>query len=184
MLQSDGNLVLYTAANAAVWNTRTDGRGASFLQMQDDGNLVLYTAAAQPTWFTAQYTAQKSPAERAVEYAKLQVGKPYVWGGAEGGEATFDCSGLTKAAYAKVGVELPRVANDQYDAGPHPKRGELLPGDLVFFASDLTNSRTIHHVGIYVGGGKMINAPYTGAKIRYDPIDTPDYFGATRPSAG
>ncbi|MBO8203378.1 bifunctional lytic transglycosylase/C40 family peptidase [Streptomyces smyrnaeus] len=121
----------------------------------------------------------------AIAFAQSKLGTPYLWGGngtpEQGGR--FDCSGLTKAAFAKVGVTLPRVANDQYDTGPHPKRSELLPGDLVFFAHDLTNSRTIHHVGIYVGGGKMINAPYTGAKIRYDPIDTPDYFGATRPSA-
>ncbi|MFI7246268.1 NlpC/P60 family protein [Streptomyces qinglanensis] len=134
-------------------------------------------------------TGRLSPTKQgagAISFAQSKLGTPYLWGGngtaAQGGR--FDCSGLTKAAYAKVGVELPRVANDQYDTGPHPKRGELLPGDLVFFASDLTNSRSIHHVGIYVGGGKMINAPYTGAKIRYDPIDTPDYFGATRPSAG
>jgi cell wall-associated NlpC family hydrolase len=56
----------------------------------------------------------------------------------------------------------------------------LLPGDLVFFAYDLNDPRTIHHVGIYVGGGWMINAPHTGAVIRYDKIDTADYFGATR----
>ncbi|UNS97741.1 bifunctional lytic transglycosylase/C40 family peptidase [Streptomyces tubbatahanensis] len=120
----------------------------------------------------------------AIAFAQSKLGTPYLWGGngtpEQGGR--FDCSGLTKAAYKKVGVELPRVANDQYDTGPHPKRDELLPGDLVFFAHDLTNSRSIHHVGIYVGGGKMINAPYTGAKIRYDPIDSPDYFGATRPT--
>ncbi|MFK8912111.1 C40 family peptidase, partial [Streptomyces sp. YS-3] len=97
---------------------------------------------------------------------------------AQGGR--FDCSGLTQAAYASVGIELPRVANDQYNAGPHPSRGELLPGDLVFFSDDLTNSRAIHHVGLYVGGGYMINAPYTGAVIRFDKIDAPDYFGATR----
>ncbi|MYU47369.1 peptidase P60, partial [Streptomyces sp. SID7803] len=95
----------------------------------------------------------------------------------------FDCSGLTQAAYRTVDIELPpRVANDQYNAGPHPSRDELLPpGDLVFFSDDLTNSRAIHHVGLYVGGGYMINAPYTGAVIRFDKIDTPpDYFGATR----
>ncbi|GAA3301542.1 hypothetical protein GCM10020295_45070 [Streptomyces cinereospinus] len=72
-----------------------------------------------------------------------------------------------------MGVTLPRVANDQYNAGPHPGRNELLPGDLVFFSDDLTNSRAIRHVGIYVGGGYMINAPRTGAVIRFDPIDTP-----------
>ncbi|MER8006182.1 bifunctional lytic transglycosylase/C40 family peptidase [Streptomyces sp. SLBN-31] len=118
----------------------------------------------------------------AIYYAQKKLGTPYLWGGngtaADGGR--FDCSGLTKAAYESVGVTLPRVANDQYNAGPHPKRAELLPGDLVFFSKDPTDSRAIHHVGIYVGGGYMIDAPRTGAVIRFDPIDTSEYFGATR----
>ncbi|MFI6659671.1 NlpC/P60 family protein [Streptomyces sp. NPDC050523] len=118
----------------------------------------------------------------AIYYAQKKLGTPYLWGGngtaADSGR--FDCSGLTKAAYESVGVTLPRVANDQYNAGPHPKRDELLPGDLVFFSADPTDSRAIHHVGIYVGGGYMIDAPRTGAVIRFDPIDTGEYFGATR----
>ncbi len=118
----------------------------------------------------------------AIAFAQKKLDTLYLWGGngtpEQGGR--FDCSGLTKAAYESVGVTLPRVANDQYNAGPHPGRDELLPGDLVFFSDDLTNSRAIRHVGIYVGGGYMINAPRTGAVIRFDPIDTPDYFGATR----
>ncbi|EGX59479.1 transglycosylase [Streptomyces zinciresistens K42] len=118
----------------------------------------------------------------AIYYAQKKLGTPYLWGG-DGSAATkgrFDCSGLTKAAYESVGITLPRVANDQWNAGPHPARNELLPGDLVFFSKDPTNSRVIHHVGIYVGGGYMIDAPRTGAVIRFDPIDTKDYFGATR----
>ncbi len=125
-------------------------------------------------------------AAAAVHFAQEQLGTPYLWGGDGGPEdnGRFDCSGLTKAAYEEVGIELPRVANDQWHAGPHPGRDELLPGDLVFFAHDLNDSRSIYHVGIYVGGGYMIDAPYTGAVIRFDPIDTADYFGATRPVAG
>ncbi|GHI06662.1 peptidase P60 [Streptomyces cellostaticus] len=121
-------------------------------------------------------------AAAAIAFAQSRLGTPYLWGGNgtadQGGR--FDCSGLTKAAYDKVGITLPRVANDQYNAGPHPSRGQLLPGDLVFFSDDLTDSRAIRHVGIYVGGGYMIDAPRTGAVIRFDPVDTPDYFGATR----
>lgn len=122
----------------------------------------------------------------AIHYAQEKLGTPYLWGG-DGGAADdgrFDCSGLSKAAYEAVDIELPRVANDQWNTGPHPGREELMPGDLVFFSHDLKDSRAIYHVGIYVGGGYMINAPYTGAVIRFDPIDTPDYFGATRPTAG
>ncbi|MBO1338037.1 bifunctional lytic transglycosylase/C40 family peptidase [Streptomyces sp. VRA16 Mangrove soil] len=118
----------------------------------------------------------------AIYYAQKKLGTEYLWGGNGTADQNgrFDCSGLTKAAYESVGIALPRVANDQYNAGPHPKRDELLPGDLVFFSDDLTNSRAIRHVGIYVGGGYMIDAPRPGAVIRFDPVDTPDYFGATR----
>ncbi|MFI9332542.1 NlpC/P60 family protein [Kitasatospora sp. NPDC052868] len=118
----------------------------------------------------------------AIYFAQTKLGSPYLWGGeglpSQGGR--FDCSGLTQAAYASVGIALPRVANDQWYAGPHPSRDQLRPGDLVFFATDLNDPRSIHHVGIYVGGGYMINAPHTGAVIRYDKIDTREYIGATR----
>jgi cell wall-associated NlpC family hydrolase len=130
----------------------------------------------------AQRLDPSRQAAGAIAYAQNKLGTPYLWGGngtpEEGGR--FDCSGLTKAAYESVGITLPRVANDQYNAGPHPKRDELLPGDLVFFSTDPTDSRAIDHVGIYVGGGYMIDAPHTGAVIRFDPIDTAKYFGATR----
>ncbi|MFD8414065.1 MULTISPECIES: C40 family peptidase [unclassified Streptomyces] len=126
--------------------------------------------------------APSQQAAAAIYFAQKQLGTPYLWGGngTPDQDGRFDCSGLTKAAYESVGITLPRVANDQYNAGSHPARNELLPGDLVFFSDDLTNSREIRHVGLYVGGGYMINAPYTGAVIRFDKIDTPDYFGATR----
>ncbi|MEV0281568.1 bifunctional lytic transglycosylase/C40 family peptidase [Streptomyces sp. NPDC050610] len=126
--------------------------------------------------------APSQQAAGAIYFAQKVLGTPYLWGGNgtadQGGR--FDCSGLTKAAYHSVGIELPRVANDQWNAGAHPKRDELMPGDLVFFANDLSDPRSIHHVGMYVGDGYMINAPFTGAVIRYDKIDKPDYIGATR----
>ncbi|NUS11278.1 MAG: transglycosylase SLT domain-containing protein [Streptomyces sp.] len=126
--------------------------------------------------------APSQQAAGAIYFAQQRIGTPYLWGGegtaAQGGR--FDCSGLTQAAYASVGITLPRVANDQWNAGPHPSRSELLPGDLVFFAHNLNDPRSIHHVGIYVGGGYMIDAPHTGAVIRFDPIDGADYIGATR----
>ncbi|WP_405018782.1 bifunctional lytic transglycosylase/C40 family peptidase [Kitasatospora sp. NBC_00070] len=118
----------------------------------------------------------------AIYYAQRTLGTPYLWGGNgwASQDGRFDCSGLTQAAYASVGIELPRVANDQWNSGPHPSRDQLRPGDLVFFATDQSDPRSIDHVGIYVGGGSMINAPHTGAVIRYDSIDRAKYFGATR----
>ena len=123
----------------------------------------------------------------AIYYAQSKLGTPYLWGG-EGLASQnyeFDCSGLTQAAYASVGISIPRVAADQWYAGPHPSRSQLQPGDLVFFSTDPNDPSKIHHVGIYVGGGMMIDAPHTGSVIRYDSIDAEgDYFGATRVTAG
>ncbi|WP_369183434.1 NlpC/P60 family protein [Streptomyces sp. Y1] len=134
-----------------------------------------FTAPTAPVEVSAQSAA-------AIYFAQTKLGTLYLWGGeglaSQGGR--FDCSGLTRAAYESVGIELPRVANDQWYAGPHPSRDQLRPGDLVFFATDLSDPRSIHHVGIYVGGGYMINAPHTNAVIRYDKIDTREYIGATR----
>ncbi|WP_322987277.1 bifunctional lytic transglycosylase/C40 family peptidase [Phaeacidiphilus oryzae] len=136
--------------------------------------------------FTATTTVSYSgQAAGAIYYAQSKLGTPYLWGG-EGLASQgyrFDCSGLTQAAYASVGIKLPRVANDQWYAGPHPSRSQLQPGDLVFYATDLNDPRSIHHVGIYVGGGYMIDAPHTGASVRYDPVFQPDYIGATRVTA-
>jgi cell wall-associated NlpC family hydrolase len=119
----------------------------------------------------------------AIAYARTKIGVPYLWGGtgtsAQGGR--FDCSGLTQAAYAKAGIRIPRVANDQYNTTDnHPSWNDLKPGDLVFFGQK-GNSRSIHHVGIYIGGGKMLHAPRTGTKIRVNDVHyMSDYFGATR----
>jgi len=129
--------------------------------------------------------AASSIAVRAIAFAYDRLGTPYLWGGtgtaAENGE--FDCSGLTQAAYASVGVKIPRVAADQWYAGPHVPENQLQPGDLVFFAYNTSDPSTIHHVGIYVGGGAMIDSPHTGSVIRFDSINVPGYIGAVRPYA-
>ncbi|MFE2755423.1 NlpC/P60 family protein [Actinosynnema sp. NPDC059335] len=120
----------------------------------------------------------------AINYACGQQGLPYVWGGdgPDGGHEGFDCSGLTKAAFAAAGVILPRTAQTQFDAGPRVPAGQpLLPGDLVFYGTP----GNIHHVGLYIGGGMMINAPTFGQPVRIDHYryDGDDYAGATRPAA-
>jgi cell wall-associated NlpC family hydrolase len=109
----------------------------------------------------------------AVQWAYRELGKPYVWG-AEGPDS-FDCSGLTKYVWAKAGVYLDHYTGSQWNEGRHVSQSELRPGDLVFFGSDL------HHVGIYVGNGNMIEAPHSGADVRVAPYDRPDYAGAVRP---
>jgi cell wall-associated NlpC family hydrolase len=142
---------------------------------------LLQKAFAAPTGTVAT----SDVAVRAIAFAYDRLGTPYLWGGtgtaADNGE--FDCSGLTQAAYASVGVNIPRVAADQWYAGPHVPRDQLKPGDLVFFATDVNDPSTIHHVGIYVGGGAMIDSPHTGATMRFDPVGGPEYIGAVRPYA-
>lgn len=119
----------------------------------------------------------------AINYACGQRGLPYVWGGngPAGGHAGFDCSGLTTAAYAAAGVTLPRTAQTQFNAGPRLPHGQpLLPGDLVFYGTP----DNIHHVGLYIGGGLMINAPTFGQPVQVDTYryNGDDYAGATRPA--
>jgi cell wall-associated NlpC family hydrolase len=114
-----------------------------------------------------------------VAWAKAELGKPYVWGAA--GPDSFDCSGLAMYVWAKAGVQLEHFTGDQWNEGTHVSRSQLEPGDLVFFAYNTSDPGTIHHVGIYVGGGQMIDAPYTGVDVRYDPAFRSDYIGAVRP---
>jgi cell wall-associated NlpC family hydrolase len=128
---------------------------------------------------------------RAVTWALAQVGTPYVWGGedpaAPGHPGGFDCSGLVQAAYREAGIALPRVAQDQFDAGPAlPPGAPLAPGDLVFFGGSPTD---VGHVGLVVSPGVMVDAPHTGADVREDTFPTVIgaswgsdlYLGATRP---
>jgi cell wall-associated NlpC family hydrolase len=86
------------------------------------------------------------------------------------------------AASRSAGVWLPRVSRAQRHAGPRVGLGSLAPGDLVFFATNTGNPSTIHHVGMYVGGGAMVEAPYSGARVRISSIGRRDYIGAVRPT--
>ncbi len=114
----------------------------------------------------------------ALSFAAATLNTPYLWGGT--GSGGFDCSGLAQAAYGHAGISLPRVAQDQFDAGPPvPASTGVEPGDLVFFGSGVTS---VEHVGIYVGAGEMIDAPHTGALVRFDDAGWSGFVGATRPA--
>ncbi|HZC27555.1 MAG TPA: NlpC/P60 family protein, partial [Actinopolymorphaceae bacterium] len=113
-------------------------------------------------------------AEVALDAALSQLGVPYVFAAA--GPDSFDCSGLTMWAYAKAGIDLYHYTGTQATQGVRVTASLLLPGDLVLFGSD------IHHVGMYLGAGYMINAPYTGAYVRIDKVSwSGDYSLAVRP---
>ncbi|SCF93808.1 C40 family peptidase [Streptomyces sp. Ncost-T10-10d] len=116
--------------------------------------------------------APNSRAAEAIAFAYGALGKPYVWGAT--GPSSFDCSGLTQAAWRSAGVSLPRTTYTQINAGRPVSRSELAPGDLVFFYSGVS------HVGLYIGNGRMIHAPRPGAPVRIAPIDQMPFAGATR----
>jgi cell wall-associated NlpC family hydrolase len=128
--------------------------------------------------FGVQGGAAGPAALRAVTWALAQRGKPYVWG-AEGPDA-FDCSGLVQAAYAAAGIRLPRTARPQWRATRGVPTSALVAGDLLFFATDASNWDSIHHVGIYLGAGKMLHAPQSGDVVRIAPVWWEEFFGATR----
>ncbi len=115
----------------------------------------------------------------AVNFALSQVGKPYVWAAA--GPNAYDCSGLVLASYQHAGVStLPRVAADQYHATTPVPLSQLLPGDLLFYSSSPTDWRQIYHVVMYIGGGRVVEAPQPGDNVKVVGVFLTDFFGATR----
>ncbi|WP_327155197.1 C40 family peptidase [Streptomyces tubercidicus] len=110
---------------------------------------------------------------KALAFARAQIGKPYVWGAT--GPTSYDCSGLTQAAWKAAGVDLPRTTWDQVKEGQRVATKDLQPGDLVFFYDDIS------HVGMYIGNGKMVHAPKPGANVREESIYYMPIYGSVRP---
>ncbi|MCO8271272.1 C40 family peptidase [Actinoplanes sp. TRM 88003] len=111
---------------------------------------------------------------RAAQKACDLIGKPYVFGSA--GPNSYDCSGLTQEAWASVGVHLDHYTKDQWGQGRPVSKGELKPGDLVFYYPG-----SLHHVAIYIGGGMVVHAPHTGDHVRMATIDRGPIAGYRRP---
>jgi peptidoglycan DL-endopeptidase CwlO len=113
-------------------------------------------------------------ARAAIEFAKQQLGEPYVWAAA--GPDSWDCSGLTMMAWKAGGIALPHYSAAQYQQTKHITVTQLKPGDLVFWG---TSPNTIHHVALYVGNDLIIQAPRTGDVVKVSPLyaSAPNYFG-------
>jgi len=111
-------------------------------------------------------------ASAAIAFAMAQVGKAYVYGAT--GPSAYDCSGLMMRAWAAAGVSIPRTSQAQYSAGTHVSLSQLQPGDLVFYYSGLT------HVGMYIGGGKIVNAENPSVGIVVASLTSMPVVGATR----
>ncbi|MGW1896860.1 NlpC/P60 family protein [Streptomyces hirsutus] len=117
------------------------------------------TSTTPSTSADSSYAAK---AEKALAFARAQIGKPYVWGAT--GPDSYDCSGLTQGAWKAAGVSLPRTTYAQVEAGTTVAVSQAQPGDLVFFYDDIT------HVGVYIGNGMMIHAPKPGTYVREESI--------------
>ena len=126
--------------------------------------------------------ASAAQGDAAADWALTQLGQPYQWGAA--GPGSYDCSGLAMEAWARAGVRLLHWTGYQWVSGPHVPLAGLRRGDLVFYAFNSADPATIHHVGVYLGRGLMVDAPYTGSFVRIDSIYAfPGLIGATRPAA-
>jgi soluble lytic murein transglycosylase-like protein len=133
-------------------------------------------AAAAGLGATSATSSDSSPVTASesavVSQAQKYIGVPYVWGGTDGSKG-LDCSGLSQLVYKNLGIDLPRTASQQATAGrPVASLAQARPGDLVFF--DYSASRAgVDHVGVYIGGGKMIAAPQEGESVKIQDVGNP-----------
>jgi peptidoglycan DL-endopeptidase CwlO len=114
--------------------------------------------------------APTQAAGRAIQWALAQQGKPYVWGARTDQQGSFDCSSLMLQAYRDAGITLPRVSRQQYRAGALLPVEQAQPGDLLFWAYDTSDPDTIHHVAMYLGDGKIVEAQQTGVPVHIRPV--------------
>ena len=175
-LKSARQAALAAAAAAAAAKAATQASAGSTAGTSAGSTQGSTTA---PSWGSSS-GASASQGDVAANWALSQLGKPYQWGAA--GPQTYDCSGLTMVAWAHAGVSLLHYTGYQWDEGPHVPLDQLQRGDLLFYATNNSDPDTIHHVGIYIGNGMMVDAPFTGALVRIDSIYQPGVpIGAVRP---
>ena len=151
-----------------------EGLAADLIQQLADVTPI--TACREPAVLSAGI------AGAAIQYALGEVGKPYVWGAT--GPASYDCSGLIMRAFQAAGINLPRVSRQQFYSGGQVPLAQAQAGDLLFYATDRNDPATIHHVVLYLGDNRMVEAPYTGEQVRVQPVpwDYPELVPlATRP---
>lgn len=157
---------------------------ASSASWSPTGALATATLAAAYAATAYRLESVSTQARTVVSWAEQQLGKPYRWGAA--GPGSFDCSGLTMDALAQAGITVTHNANAQWrQTKAHPvAENQLAAGDLVFYAGADGSLTAPGHVGIYVGNGEIIDAPFTGASVRFDPLTSiSGYVGATNPYA-
>jgi cell wall-associated NlpC family hydrolase len=166
-------LAQLTAAQREAVAAASDDGGSSGSGGTSPGTATASRADTRPPLTGGNAPAPSSRAAQAIAFAYRAIGLPYVWGAT--GPGSYDCSGLTQAAWKSAGVSLPRTTYTQINAGTRVSKSQLRPGDLVFFYSGIS------HVGLYIGNGQMIHAPHPGAPVRIAPINEMPFAGASRP---
>ncbi|GAC1536240.1 MAG: hypothetical protein NVS3B12_19090 [Acidimicrobiales bacterium] len=167
-----------------VTRDQAPGSTMTALRALNAGQLVLVggtnaVSAATETQIRSAVASVVAPplserASVAIAYARAQLGKPYVWAGA--GPDSFDCSGLTMRAWGAAGVAMPHNAAAQASMFPQVPLTDVAPGDLIFYGAP-----DIYHVGLYIGGGQMIEAAHSGTPVRIADIHRPELLSAVRP---
>jgi peptidoglycan DL-endopeptidase CwlO len=159
-------------AAQSLLDSLTQQERDQYTQIQAKADSGTSTNSTPPASVTAAPPASGRAAQ-AVAFAEAQVGKPYIPAGV--GPYGFDCSGLTMAAWATAGVKMSHGSRDQYNEFPKVSLKDIQVGDLVIYYSSM------HHVGIYVGGGTIVHAPQPGQKVSYAPIAMMPIAGIVRP---
>lgn len=150
-----------------------EAQTGSTSRSREDAGAEVSVSAQQEEPAPAVESGGSDRAQKAVQAALAQVGKRYVWG--TSGPNTFDCSGLTSYAYRQVGINLSRSSRAQWSSvGTKVSKSELRPGDLVFYYSPVS------HVGLYIGGGKIVDAANPSTGIRVTSLNSMPFTGARR----
>ncbi len=162
-LQKQADLAAKKAAQAKKHQPKKIDGGDS----SDGGSDSFAPVSSAPPVVADPAPNQAVAVQRTIAYAKAQLGRPYRWAAA--GPSSFDCSGLTMQAWARGGVRLPHYSVAQFAQSTRISMLDARPGDLLFWSSNGSPSG-IHHVALYLGGGQFIEAPHTGANVRYNSI--------------
>ena len=178
--------------DVVVQVTAAEQQATAAAEAAADQHAVSSGSSAGPA--TTAGAGSSSAVETAIAAARDYLGTRYAWGGGslsgpsvgwgiDAGIVGFDCSGLTRYAYAQAGITIPRNSSAQYQALAKVSRSDLQRGDLVFWATNTSSASTIHHVAIYLGNGQILEAPESGATVRITSMRWTGFIGGARPSA-